>query len=102
MKWVIPVRTLKHADDIVINHLRKLENFLGKPIKTFHYNKAGLYLSAKVQEYCREKGIKTECSATDAHQHNPKLENWNLNALQSVRTLLAQANMPTSYGMRHC
>ena len=81
------------VSSIVISFLREVETFLGHPIKTLRSDGEGGYISRQVQEYCREKGIKTEVTLSGAHQQNGMSEGFNTHCLAAVRTMLIQAQV---------
>ena len=94
--FVYLYRTPADVKNIVLSFLKEVHTQTGMHVKYFRADKEGGYTSNIVQKYCKDVGTLIENTLTEAHQQNGRSENYNLHALEAVRTMLVQSGLPNS------
>ena len=75
----------------------EVQNQLGKSIKAIRSDRGGEYLSQEFDHYLKECGIVSQLTPPGTPQWNGVFERRNRTLLVMVRSMMSQANVPTSF-----
>ncbi len=75
----------------------KVENQMGKSIKTLRSDRGGEYLSTEFDEYLKEYGIISQLTPPGMPQLNGVFERRNRTLLDLVRSMMSYNDMPISF-----
>jgi hypothetical protein len=76
-----------------------MHTFLGHPVKIFRSDQEKGYTSKYVTDYCKSTGTKCETTIADSHKQLGMNEGYHAHCLDSVRTMITQAQLgPESWG----
>lgn len=75
----------------------QLERQTGKSLKCLHHDKGGEYISKAFLDYCRTAGICFEFTNVATPQQNGVTEHLNRMIKESIKAMLAEANLPESF-----
>ncbi|GJX07484.1 ribonuclease H-like domain-containing protein [Tanacetum coccineum] len=97
-------RRLGHINFKKINKLFKDNLVRGLPIKRFENDqtcvaclKGKQHRTSFMDDFCREKGIKSEYSVARTPQQNSVAERRNRTLIEAARTMLADSKLPTTF-----
>ena len=75
----------------------KVQNQLGKNIKTLRSYRGGEYLRREFIDHLRDCGIISQLTLPDISQWNGVFERRNRTLLDMVRSMMSQSNLPISF-----
>ena len=75
----------------------EVQNQLGKSIKAIRSDRGGEYLSLKFDEYLKECGIVSQLTPLGTPQWSGVSKRRNRTLLDMVRSMMSQADLPTSF-----
>ena len=85
------------ALDCFKRFLAEVENQKGRTIKVLRTDRGREYLSDQFKQLCEEKGIVRQLTIPYTPQQNGVAERRNRTLLDMVRSMMAQANLPTKF-----
>ncbi|MBW0528533.1 hypothetical protein O181_068248 [Austropuccinia psidii MF-1] len=91
---------LKHKSDAeaaINDYVHKVERKHGSCVKVFVNDNGGEYLSSKLQDFLKSKGIKMQFTAPYSPKQNPISERGNRATSEKARALLFTSNLPSSF-----
>lgn len=80
----------------------EVENQLDKKIKVLRSDRGGEYLSHEFGDYLKECGIVSQLTPPGTPQRNGVSERRNRTLLDMVRSMISQADLPTSFFLELC
>ena len=78
-------------------YLARVEKETGKKLKCIRLDKGGEFISNQFNEFCIERGIKRQLSATGTPQQNGIAERGNRSIMDCARTLMIEKNVALKY-----
>jgi len=98
-EWNYLLKFKSQACDIIINHIKALENEISKPnliyrVKILRSDNGTEFINNKLEEFLQNKGIKTETTVNYTPQQNGVAERKNRTITECARTILHNAKLP--------
>jgi transposase InsO family protein len=92
------IREKSEVTEKTINFIEKLKTqFEGRKPKTFRSDRGMEYLNAKLQNYLKKEGIKSECTVGYAPEQNGVAERKNRTLMEAARTMLIDSGLSRRY-----
>ena len=97
--WVEFMYSKDETPNIIIEHIKKIEKQAeGKvSVKRLRSDNGTEFRNSTLSEFCKSKGIVQEFSAARTPQQNGVVERKNRTLVEAARTLLQDAQLPTSF-----
>ena len=98
-EWNYLLKFKSQACDIIINHIKALENEISKPhliyrVKILRSDNGTEFLNNKLEQFLQNKGIKSETTVKYTPQQNGVAERKNRTITECARTILHNAKLP--------
>jgi hypothetical protein len=81
------------ATDSLMHLINRLENQTGKKLKELHSDAGGEFITTKLLDYCKSKGIVVTTTTTDTPQNNSVVERSNRTIFEMGRSKLHHAKL---------
>ena len=95
--WVKFLHSKDEAPQIIIDHLTKTQNTAQANVVALRSDNGTEFRNALLENYCIENGITQEFSAPRTPQQNGVVERKNRTLIEAARTMLQDADLPTSF-----
>ncbi|GJS63508.1 putative ribonuclease H-like domain-containing protein [Tanacetum coccineum] len=95
--WVFFLTTKDETSGILKSFITEIENLVDKKVKIFRCDNGTKFKNRVMSEFCKEKGVKKEFSATRTPQQNSVAERRNRTLIEAARTMLADSKLPTTF-----
>jgi transposase InsO family protein len=91
------LRRKSEVPDKAIAFIENLKTQLNQKPKIFRSDRAGEYLSDKMQSYLAKEGIRFQCTVGYAPEQNGIAERKNRTLVEAARTMLIDSGLPKSF-----
>ncbi|KAI3669699.1 hypothetical protein L6452_41042 [Arctium lappa] len=92
--WVYFLNSKDEAFETFKEFKLKVENEVGKKLKTFRTDRGGEFTSREFTRYCKENGILRQLTTPYSPQQNGIVERRNRSVMCTTRSMLKAMNMP--------
>ncbi|GJT87871.1 putative ribonuclease H-like domain-containing protein [Tanacetum coccineum] len=86
--WVFFLATKDETSEILKNFIIQIENLVDKKVKIIRSDHGTEFKNKVIDDFCREKGIKRECSVARTPQQNGVAERRNRTLIKAARTMV--------------
>ncbi|GJW04938.1 retrovirus-related pol polyprotein from transposon TNT 1-94 [Tanacetum coccineum] len=91
--WVSFLYT-RETSGILKSFITEIENLVDKKVKIFRCDNGTKFKNRVMSEFCKEKGVKKEFSATRTPQQNSVAERRNRTLIEAARTIMGISSKP--------
>ncbi|RDX89782.1 hypothetical protein CR513_28447, partial [Mucuna pruriens] len=95
--WVYLMKERSELLSILMSFSKEVENQFGKTIKILRSDNTKEYFSSELNSYLSSKGILHQSTCPHTPQQNGIAERKNRHLVETARTLLLSANVPTNH-----
>ena len=83
--------------DSLMALFKRIENLYQRPISRIRSDNGTEFKNSKMEEFCDERGILHEFSASYTPQQNGVAERKNMTLIETARTMLADLKLPKNF-----
>ena len=98
--WVKFLHSKDEAPQIIIDHLTKTQNTAQENVVALRSDNGTEFRNALLENFFVENGITQEFFAPRTPQQNGVVERKNRTLIEAARTMLQDADLSTSFGLR--
>lgn len=91
------LREKSEVEEKIKEYVNLVENQLERKVKLLRSDRGGEYMSASIEKYLKEKGIRTQLTAPYSPQQNGTAERKNRTLIEMARCLLLDAKLPKTF-----
>ncbi|GKC79577.1 putative ribonuclease H-like domain-containing protein, partial [Tanacetum coccineum] len=95
--WVFFLASKDETSEILKNFIKEIENLVDKKVKIIRSDNGTEFKNKVIDDFCKEKGIKSEYSVARTPQQNSVAERRNRTLIEVARTMLAGSKLPTTF-----
>ncbi|GJX03123.1 zinc finger, CCHC-type containing protein [Tanacetum coccineum] len=95
--WIYFLKSKDEAFATFKEFKLKVENEVGKKLKSFRTDRGGEFTSREFTRYCKENGILRQLTAPYSPQQNGIVERRNRSVMSTTRSMLKAMHMPQNF-----
>ncbi|KAL8124254.1 hypothetical protein AgCh_012047 [Apium graveolens] len=95
--WVYFLHTKSATASILTDHVKQLDKLVKDSVKFIRSDNGTEFKNLIMEEFCKDHGIKQEFSAPRTPQQNGVFERKNRTLIETARTMLDEAKLPTYF-----
>nr|GFC01288.1 hypothetical protein [Tanacetum cinerariifolium] len=88
------------TSDILKKFITEIENLKELKLKIIRCDNGGEFRNKEMNDFCSQKGIKRKFSNAKTPQQNGVAERINRTLIEAARTMLADAKLPVTFGLK--
>nr|GEX86398.1 putative ribonuclease H-like domain-containing protein [Tanacetum cinerariifolium] len=98
--WTFFLKTKDETTGILGNFITEIENLKDLKVKIIRYGNRGEFRNKEINDFCLKKGIKREFSNARTPQQNVVAKRRNRTLIEAARTMLVDAKLPVTFGLK--
>ncbi|GJR41759.1 putative ribonuclease H-like domain-containing protein [Tanacetum coccineum] len=98
--WTFFLKSKDETSSILRNFITEIENLKDLKVKIIRCDNGSEFRNKEMDKFCTRKGIKREFSNARTPQQNGVAKRRNRTLIEAARTMLADAKLPVTFGLK--